>query len=191
MDQRHATIETNRAAALASASGVELRQPHTPGSAADVFESLLAAEQGHAPPPVLAPAPADLSPAVLDDLASRVAERLRPAAERMGTDLRGALAEAVQAAVSGTIPGGVRDAVNESVAAAIRDAVVPVVRDSVRDAVETAVRGALPEALARVVPGAVIDAVGGDGGGDVRALVRETAERLITEEIARIRQPRG
>ena len=57
--------------------------------------------------------------------------------------------------------------------------------------VDSAVRQAVGDAVAGAVPAAVFDAVRGDDGGQVGAVVRETAERLITEEIARIRGRRA
>jgi hypothetical protein len=41
------------------------------------------------------------------------------------------------------------------------------------------------------VPAAIVEAVRGDGGSQVQAIVRETAERQVSEEIARIRNRAG
>jgi CheY-like chemotaxis protein len=207
----------------ASASAGAAARPGSMSSAADVFESLLAAEQGVSGGPVLVQAPPELTPAVLDDLSDRIADRLRPDLQSMGADVRSAVADAVQAAVSGSLLDGVRGAVNDAIAATVpaaieqqvaasvdravattvadlvretvarqmQDTVVPAIRDTVRDVVDAAVRGALAHAVATAVPAAVLQAVRGDEGGEVRALVRETAERLVSEEIARIRQRRA
>lgn len=200
-------------------------------STADVFQSLLAAEQGDPARPVVVRAAApELTPEMLDYLAARVVERLRPHTIReelqrglgMGlretvaqsvrdsvvAETRAAVAEAVQAAVNGAILGSVRGAINEAVAGAVpaavaqqlsagfiaqelRDALVPVVQHTVREVVEVAVRGAVADAVAAAVPAAVLDAVRGDAGGQVRQIVHETADRLIRDEIARIRERRA
>jgi CheY-like chemotaxis protein len=207
------------------------RGPGGDASTADVFQSLLAAEQGDPARPVVVRAAApELTPEMLDYLAARVVERLRPNAMReelqrglgMGlretvaqsvresvvAETRAAVAEAVQAAVNGAILGSVRGAINEAVAGAVpaavaqqvsagvvaqelRDALAPIVQHTVREVVEVAVRGAVADAVAAAVPAAVLDAVRGDAGGQVRQIVHETADRLIRDEIARIRERRA
>jgi hypothetical protein len=192
------------------------RRGSVPASnAAEVFESLLAAEQGDSPVVIRAAAP-ELTPEVLDYLAARVVERLRPNVLRdelqrglalglretvsevvrdcVATETRVAVAEAVQAAVNGTILGTVRGAVSETVSAAVptavahelHQAVAPLVQQTVREIVGDAVR----DAVAAAVPQAVLEAVRGDSGRQVNEIVHDTAERLVREEIARIRQRR-
>jgi hypothetical protein len=154
-----------------------------PSSAADVFESLLAAEQGQSAPPVLAAATAELTAAALDELAARVVERMRPELQAMAVGMRSMVAELVQAAVKDALPG--------AVAEQVRDTLVPAIGDTVREVADAAIRSALAEAVATAVPAAIVEAVRGDGGGQVQAIVRETAERLVSEEIARIRNRAG
>jgi CheY-like chemotaxis protein len=157
-------------------------------SPADAFESLLAAEQGDGELPVLRPA-LESTPELLDALAARIVERLRPE-----TTMLGAIRDAVNQGVASAVPLGIEQQIapqvehvlaphlagilRESVAREVREAVIPAIEAIIRDVVDGAVRGA------------IADAVRGDDGGPVRAVVRETAERLISEEIARIRQPR-
>jgi hypothetical protein len=124
----------------------------------------------------------ELTPATLDDLATRLVERLRPELQAMAVDMRAMVAELVQSAVT--------DALRGAVAEQVRDSLVPAIRDTVREVADSVIRGALADAVATAVPAAVVEAVRGDGGGQVQAIVRETAERLVTEEIARIRERR-
>ena len=200
-------------------------------STADVFQSLLAAEQGDpARPVVIRLAAPELTPEMLDYVAARVVERLRPhtlreelqrglgmglretvaqsVRESVVAETRTAVAEAVQAAVNGAILGSVRGAVNEAVAGAVppavaqqvsagiiaqelRDTLAPLVQHTVREVVEVAVRGAVADAVAAAVPAAVLDVVRGDAGGQVHQIVQKTADRLIRDEIARIRERRA
>ena len=202
-------------------------------SPADVFESLLAAEQGNSPAVVIRSAAPELTPEILDQLAARVVEHLHSGAfgddlqrglalglretmihtvrESVAAETRAALAEAIQASISGSLVSALRGAVNEAIAAAlpaavehqvgpqvenvVRATVEPVVQerlgapllDVVRETVDHAVR----DALAATVPAAVHETLQGDSGDQVREIVRETAERLVSEEIARIRERRG
>jgi CheY-like chemotaxis protein len=222
VDARGSSPGTDHPLPPASSSSVASSRAHTLGSPADVFESLLAAEQGQTLPPGLASTSADLSPAVLDDLATRVAERLRPQLQTLGSDMRSSVAEMVQAAVNdaleralhgavdvavtAVVPSAIErhlgarvehalatslaDVVRETVANQVRDGVVPAIRDSVREVADAAIRNELAEVVAAAVPAAVLDAVRGDSNGQVRQVVRETAERLVSEEIARIRERR-
>ncbi|HTM32878.1 MAG TPA: response regulator [Vicinamibacterales bacterium] len=179
--------------APAAASAGPSDTPHRPGSgifsrprpssAADVFESLLAAEQGQTAPPEIAAATAELTPAALDDLAARVVERLRPELQAMAVDMRSMVAELVQAAVKDALPGAVTEQVRESL--------VPAIRETVREVADAAIRSSLSETVATAVPAAIVEAVRGDGGSQVQAIVRETAERQVGEEIARIRNRAG
>lgn len=155
---------------------------------ADVFASLLAAETGDAKGPVVVRAgSAELTPEALDQIATRVSERLRPAVfseelqrnlgsavrqavtdsvrDSVAAETRAAVAEAVQAAVNGTILGTIRGAVNEAIAAA-----VPAAVEQARASVEHAVR----EVVAH----------------EIREIVHESADRQVREEIERIRARR-
>ena len=197
-------------------------------SPADVFESLLAAEQGNSPAVVIRSAAPELTPEILDQLAALhsrafgddlqrgLAQGLRETVmhtvrESVAAETRAALAEAIQASISGPLVATLRGAVNEAIAAAlpaavehqvgaqvenvVRATVEPVVQerlgapllDVVRETVDHAVR----DALAATVPAAVHETLQGDSGDQVRGIVRETAERLVSEEIARIRERRG
>jgi CheY-like chemotaxis protein len=204
-------------AGLAGGPEEGARRGRSPSSSpADVFESLLAAEQADSTTPVvIRSAPPELTAEMLDDLAARVVERLRPNMLRdelqrglalglretvseivrdcVATETRAAVAGAVQT-VNGAILGTVRGAVNEAVCAAVptavahelRQAVAPLVEQTVREIVGAAVR----DAVAAAVPQAVLEAVRGDSGRQVSEIVHDTAERLIREEIARIRERR-
>lgn len=122
------------------------------GTPADVFERLLAAEQGDPTAIGSMQAALVLSEDNLDAIATRLQSCLVPA-------------------------------IRDSVAIEMRPAVEQVVRDQVSAAIEAAVRDAveraLPDALAAATRAAVADVVPG--------IVRDTAERLVSEEIARIR----
>lgn len=117
-----------------------------PSNAAEVFESLLAAEQGTSAAP-------DRSVAIVptpDMLA------------RLSADTRAAVAEAVRAAID--------------------DAMVAHIRGAVNDAIAAAVPAAIAEASARVEQ-TVREVVAHE----IREIVHETSERLVSQEIARIR----
>jgi CheY-like chemotaxis protein len=152
-------------------------------NAAEVFESLLAAEQGDSPVVIRAAAP-ELTPEILDYLAARVVERLRPNALReelqrgLGLGLREALAEVVRDSVATETRAAVAEAVPAAVAHELQRTVGPLVQQTVREIVGDAVRDA------------VVEAVRGESGRQVAEIVHDTAERLVSEEIARIRQRR-
>lgn len=198
-----------------SASPDEIgRGGSTPSTPAEVFASLLAAEQGDATGPVvIRPAVPELTREQLDYLAVRVAEQLRPHAlgdelqrgiaaglrdsiiqalrESVVSETRAAVAEAVQAAMNGAILGTIRGAVNEAVSRAVPAAVTQALGPALSPAVQETVRELVADAVAAAVPAAVLEAVKGDAGGHLDTIVRETAERLVSEEIARIRQRRN
>jgi hypothetical protein len=177
-------------ALLAEELGVSGPRFHAPGderrstapaelssSAADVFESLLAAEQGNQAPVVLRAAVPELTPESLDHLAARIVERLPLDA------LRDELLRGVAHALTETVAREVRDSVATETRAAVAEAVQAAVDGTIPDTVRTAVG----EAVAAAVPQAVLDAVRGEGGRQVNEIVHDTAERLVREEIARIR----
>ena len=200
------------------------------GAQADVFASLLAAEQGD-PTAIDAQrrAAAQANDEMLGVLAGKIVERLRPATIReelqraltaslretvtdtvrdsVATETRAAVAEAVQAAVDGSLVGTVRGALNEAVTAAVPPAVASAVSQGVSARVDAAVQ----ESVERVLPPSIEKAVqefvaarvtvlirdtvehelrtsiGPMIQGAVRDVVHETSERLVSEEIARIR----
>lgn len=115
-------------------------------NAAEVFESLLAAEQG-APAPADRPRALTLTPEMLD---------------RLSADTRAAVTVAVQAAIDDAILASIRGAVNEAIAAAVPAAVAEA---------STRVERAVREVVAH----------------EIREIVHETSERMVSEEIARIR----
>ena len=110
-------------------------------SPAEMFESLLAAEQGDSGSVVIRSAAPQLTPEMLDYVAARVAAHLGPPAlgddarrelapglrdaiaqtvrEAVAVETRAAVAEALQAAVDGAIRGTIRGSVNETVATAV------------------------------------------------------------------------
>lgn len=115
-------------------------------NAAEVFESLLAAEQG-APAPADRPVALTLTPEMLD---------------RLFADTRAAVTAAVQAAIDDAVLGSIRGAVSEAVAAGVPAAVAEA---------STRVERAVREVVAH----------------EIREIVHETSERMVSEEIARIR----
>jgi len=155
---------------------------------ADVFESLLAAEQSGTNPKdgTGGQFPVAMSDATLEMLASRVVEKLRPHAMRdelqralgtglteavhhsVATETRAAVAEAVQAAVDGSILGTVRGAVNEAVSAAVPSAVTQAMESQVGGRVDAAVERSLQEFVAS----------------RITVLVRDTVEREMRETVA-------
>jgi CheY-like chemotaxis protein len=184
-----------------------------PSTPADVFASLLAAEQGDPAAVVIPPAAPELTPELLDQLAARVVAHLRPRAfgdelqrgiagglrdsvlqtlrESVVSETRAAVAEAVQTAMNGAILGTVRGAVNDAVSTAVPAAVAQALGPALTPVLQQTLRELVTEAVAAAVPAAILDAVRGEAGGQVSAIVRETAERLVSEEIARIRQRRS
>jgi CheY-like chemotaxis protein len=185
-----------------------------PSTPADAFSALLAAEQGDATGQVvIRPAAPELTPELLDHLAARVVEGLRPRAlgdelqrgiagglrdpvvqtlrESVASETRAAVAEAVQAAMNGAILGTIRGAVNEAVSTAVPAALTQALGPALSPALQQIIRELVGDAVAAAVPAAVLEAVKGDAGGQVSAIVRDTAERLVSEEIARIRQRRS
>lgn len=190
------------------------RRGSDPSTPAEVFASLLAAEQGDATGPVVVrPAAPELTREQLNYLATRVVEQLRP--QTLGDDLqrgitaalrdsivqavresvvsetRAAVAEAVQAAMNGAILGTLRGAVNDAVSTAVPAAVTQALGPALSPAVQETVRELVADAVAAAVPAAVLEAVNGDVGGRLDTIVHETAERLVSEEIGRIRQRRN
>jgi hypothetical protein len=159
---------------LAPARPTPLPAPEQ-ASSADVFASLLAAEQG-AGPVVLQTPPPELTDEMLSALAARVVAGLQP--ERLHDDVRTAVASAVEAIAA---------TVRASVDAAVRDAVGEAVRQAVADDLPLALRVAVNDAVAKAVPAAVSEAITGAVGESMHDMVVETAERLVREEIARIR----
>jgi len=242
---------TRRAAAV--------RVPITPPAPAEVFDRLLAAEQGDpdaaraiAGSVVVEAVAPELTDEMLGALADEVARALQPqlstglrdgiasvVQDTVAAEARAAVAEAVQAAVDGSILGTVRGAVHEAVAASvpaaveqqvraavresaeqamsaaveqavresvaaqvaslvrdtvereIRDGVAPLVQQVVREMVGATLQQVVTDAVFSAVPPAVADAIRAEAAGSVRRTVQETSERLVREEITRIRERRG
>jgi len=196
------------------------------GASADVFASLLAAEQGD-PTAIDAQrrAAAQMTDEMLGALAGKVVERLQSATLRdelqralgaslrdtvrdsVATETRAAVAEAVQAAVDGSLVGAVRGALNEAVTMAVPPAVASAVAQGVSArvdaAVDESVSRALPAAIEKAVQEFVLsriavlvrDTVERELRASIGALIQEsardvvleTSERLVREEIAKIR----
>lgn len=168
-----------------------------PSGTADVFQSLLAAEQSGAGGGD-ASAPTAISDHALEMLAARVVEKLGPHAMRdelqralgsglseavhhsVATETRAAVAEAVQAAVDGSILGTVRGAVNEAVSAAVPRAVTQSMEEHVGARVDQAVR----DGIAGAVPAAVERSFQEFVASRLTVLVRDTVERELRETVA-------
>ena len=168
-----------------------------PSGTADVFQSLLAAEQSGAGGGD-ASAPTAISDHALEMLAARVVEKLGPHAMRdelqralgsglseavhhsVATETRAAVAEAVQAAVDGSILGTVRGAVNEAVSAAVPRAVTQSMEEHVGARVDAAVR----DGIAGAVPAAVERSFQEFVASRLTVLVRDTVERELRETVA-------
>ena len=195
-----ATARDGAGEGISSAERVRQGSSHTAGSApatADVFQSLLAAEQSGVTGHDLA-APAALSDEALETLAARMVEKLRPHAMRdelqralgsglteavhhsVATETRAAVAEAVQAAVDGSILGTVRGAVNESIGTAVPRAVTQSMEGHVGSRVEAAVR----DSIVRAVPAAVEASIQEFVASRLTVLVRDTLEREMRETVA-------
>ena len=171
--------------------------PSTAPATADVFQSLLAAEQSGAAGRDMAAPPA-MTDEALEVLADRVVEKLRPHAMRdelqrvlgsglseavhhsVATETRAAVAEAVQAAVDGSILGTVRGAVNEAISAAVPRAVTQSMEVHVGGRVEAAVRDSIVRAVPTAVEGAIEEFVASR----ITVLVRDTLEREMRETVA-------
>ncbi|MCC7240679.1 MAG: response regulator, partial [Acidobacteria bacterium] len=159
---------------------------------ADVFETLLAAEQGDASAMaaaigsviVQAPAP-EITDEMLDVLSDRVSEKVqgplsaslresvvRTVQESMATEAHAAVAEAVQTAVDGSILGTLRGAVNEAVAAALPAALEQQLSGAARESTEGAVSSAVEQAMRDTVAA------------QVASLVRDTIEREMRDGVA-------
>jgi hypothetical protein len=146
-----------------------------PSTTADVFATLLAAEQSdEGSPVVFHTPPPELTDEMLTTIATRVVAGLQP--ERLHDELR----RAVTAAVDGIL--------RESVDPAVRGVVGLTVQKAVEDTLPAAVHHAVNEAVAKAVPEAVSQALAGAVGESLRDIVVETAERLVREEISRIRE---
>jgi CheY-like chemotaxis protein len=164
---------------------------------ADVFQSLLAAEQSGTPGRDSA-APLAMTDEALESLAERVVEKLRPHAMRdelqralgtglseavhhsVATETRAAVAEAVQAAVDGSILGTVRGAVNEAINAAVPRAVTQSMEVHIGGRVEAAVR----DSIVRTVPPAVEQSIQEFVASRITVLVRDAVEREMRETVA-------
>jgi hypothetical protein len=72
--------------------------------------------------------------------------------------------------------------------------VAPIVAEAMREllasTIDRAVSDAISAAVSAAVPPAVLEAVRIEAGGQVRQTVIETSERLVREEIERIRERR-
>ncbi len=192
-----------------------MNAPDVTGSqTADVFQSLLDAEQGAAggaSAPIEVPMadddrvddagsanlhgdaaePGAVTRAMLDEMEARL--RL--------SDIRGELQQSIAIAVNEAVVASVRDAVAAQVSAVLaelRPAMEEAVRESVASVVPAAVaqatagvredvQGQVTAAVAAAMPAAVADAAAGPLGESVRAIVLDTSERLVKEEIARVR----
>ncbi|MDH4067228.1 MAG: hypothetical protein OEW19_22735, partial [Acidobacteriota bacterium] len=185
-----ATSHANRVGGAGAPAVVTAARPAPP--TADVFETLLAAEQGDPlaldarlgsfDVPAAAP---EMTDETLEALAERVSRKLheplsaglrdivvRTVQDGMATEARAAVAEAVQAAVDGTILGTLRGSVNEAVAAAVPAAV------------EQQVTGVLRESAERALSGAVGQAVRDTVAAQAAGMVRETVEREMRDGVA-------
>jgi CheY-like chemotaxis protein len=181
---------------------------------ADVFESLLAAElsTGDGPGGQTASAPHDpvgaklgtaegfqpaagVSREMWDDLAARLEARLGL------PDVRNELQHSMTIAVNDAVARALRESVASEVAAALRElqpALEQAVRESIASALPVAVAQAtdgvrqevqshVASAVAAAMPAAMAEAAAGALGESVRGIVLETSERLVKEEIARVR----
>ena len=140
-------------------------------SPADVFESLLAAEQGNSPAVVIRSAAPELTPEILDQLAARVVEHLHSSA--FGDDLQRGLAQGLRETVMHTV--------RESVAAETRAALAEAIQASMSGSLVSALRGAVNEAIAAALPAAVEHQVGPQ----VENVVRATVEPVVQERLVR------
>jgi len=182
--------------------------PGLAAQAAPLSDELLDALAGrvveHLQPAVLRD---ELQRALTTTLRDRVTETVR---DSVATETRAAVAEAVQAAVDGSLIGTVRGALNEAVTSAVPPAVASAVTGTVGArldaAVEESVTRAMPAAVERAVQEFVQSRVtviiretiehelraslAPLLPGVVRDVVHETSERLVREEIAKIRARR-
>ena len=142
---------------------------HSSSSPADVFESLLAAEQGNSPGVVIRSAAPELTPEILDQLAARVVEHLHSGA--FGDDLQRGLALGLRETMI--------HAVRESVAAETRAALDEAIQASMSGSLVSALRGAVNEAIAAALPAAVEHQVGPQ----VENVVRATVEPVVQERL--------
>lgn len=169
---------------------------------ADVFASLLAAEQGDSTAiDAQRRAAAQVTEEMLGALAVKVAERLQPAMLRdelqralgtslretvsetvrdsVATETRAAVAEAVQAAVDGSLVGAVRGALNEAVTVAVP----PAVASAVSQGLSARVDAAVENSVARALPAAVEKAVQDFVLSRITVLVRDTVEQELRASI--------
>ncbi len=148
--------------------------------AADAFASLLAQEQGAEN---------------LDDMAARLEERLRL------PEIRQEMQQSMTVAVNDAVAAALRESVAAEVGAALR-ALHPAMEHAIRESIASVLPAALAEAtnavredvraqvasaVAAAIPAAVAEASAGPLGASVRDVVLETSERLVRDEIARIR----
>ena len=142
---------------------------------ADDFSALLAFEQGERKAPPMPPPPEvrivtpEITPAMLEQIASKVAEQLT--ASTFGEQLRNAMTATM------------RDAVDQTVAATVRPVVAETAERVVREVVAQATERAVPDAVSQTTERVVRELVPQTTERVVRELVPQTTERVVREVV--------
>ena len=172
-------------------------QPSTPSASAPM------------PPAGIKVVTPEITPAMLDQIAGRVAERL--SASAFGEQLRQAMTAVMRETIDQTIADTVRPIVAETSERVVREVVAEtserVVREVVSEIADRAVRDAVSQSVERAVPDVVAqttervvrdtvpaaaervvrEVVSVTSDRAVREVISETSERLVRDEIERIK----
>jgi CheY-like chemotaxis protein len=159
--------ETSRDVATVPAAGGT--PAAAPGAAADAFAVLWAHEQGEPLPPLPVPAPLELSEQTIDAVADRLTDRL---AVRVIDNLASRITDGLSAPLSERLAPRLTDHLTTRLA---EDLAGPVA--------ERASTGLAEQIAARLAERVMENAFGDN----LRQTVRDVSERLVREEIARIR----
>jgi hypothetical protein len=168
--------------------------PQTAGfPAADAFAMLWAHEQGEPLPPVPPPPPVELSEHTVEAVAQRMTDTLTDRvtgdlATRVTDGLAGRITEDLARRLSADLGPQFGDAFTERLADSIASRLTAAISDRVSERLVTELSARLSTGLAEQMAGHVAERMLQQAFGDsLRQTVHDVSERLVREEIARIR----
>jgi CheY-like chemotaxis protein len=165
-----------------------------------IRQSAAAATRAAVAAAVAASLPGALRDAINEGVGEALPKAVNASIEaHLGAAVAAAVADSVGAAVPPAVEGAVREVVGSRLEALVtgtlerevRDSIAPEVHRAVREMVAAALPQAIADAVSATVPGAIVDAMRHEVASQVRGVLIETAERLVGEEIARLRDRRG
>jgi CheY-like chemotaxis protein len=155
---------------------------------ADDFDALLAFEQGERklppmpPPPEIKIVTPEITPAMLDQIAARVADRLT--ASVFGEQLRDAMTATMRETVNQTVSATVRPVVSETSERVVREVVAQTMEGVVREVVSTAAERAVRDVVSETTERVVREVVPGTAERSVRDAVSHATDRAVPEAVS-------